>query len=115
LIGCILMQWYTQGSMAGIVAVISIAGVFAATRSWLRWLEVRPLLFLGTISYSLYLIHQNIGYVVLRACYARGFNNYLGIDGGRGSDFARDGNDVRYRAARDACDSRLVSPLFQDV
>ncbi len=79
LIGCILMQWYTQGSMAGIVAVISIAGVFAATRSWLRWLEVRPLLFLGTISYSLYLIHQNIGYVVFRACYARGFNNYLGI------------------------------------
>jgi len=79
LISCILTQWYVQGWMAGIVAVISIAGVCAAIRNWLRWLEIRPLLFLGTISYSLYLIHQNIGYVILRACYARGLNNYLGI------------------------------------
>lgn len=29
-----------------------------------------PLLFLGAISYSLYVLHQNIGYVVMRELYA---------------------------------------------
>jgi len=38
----------------------------------LRFLGIRPLLFLGTISYPLYLIHQNIGYIVIRNMEARG-------------------------------------------
>ena len=33
---------------------------------------LRPLLFLGKISYPLYLVHQNIGYVVMRALCSRG-------------------------------------------
>jgi peptidoglycan/LPS O-acetylase OafA/YrhL len=32
-------------------------------------LTVKPLVFIGTISYSLYLLHQNIGYVILRTLY----------------------------------------------
>ena len=32
----------------------------------LAFLVSKPLLFLGTISYSLYLVHQNIGYIVIR-------------------------------------------------
>lgn len=31
-----------------------------------KWLMVRPLMFLGAISYPLYLIHQNVGYVIIR-------------------------------------------------
>ncbi|MFS0562948.1 acyltransferase [Terribacillus sp. 179-K 1B1 HS] len=35
----------------------------------LAFLSVKPLLFLGTISYSLYLIHQNIGYIIIDFMY----------------------------------------------
>ena len=31
----------------------------------LSWIARKPLLFLGTISYSLYLVHQNIGYMMI--------------------------------------------------
>lgn len=39
-----------------------------AAVGWLRWIANAPLTFLGSISYSLYLLHQNIGYIVIRAC-----------------------------------------------
>jgi peptidoglycan/LPS O-acetylase OafA/YrhL len=45
--------------------------VWVATRPFVGG-RVRPLLFLGKISYPLYLVHQYIGYVVMRALYARG-------------------------------------------
>lgn len=32
-------------------------------------LRTKPLIFLGSISYSLYLIHQNIGYIIINAIY----------------------------------------------
>jgi len=31
----------------------------------LKQFSIKPLVFLGTISYALYLVHQNIGYIVL--------------------------------------------------
>ena len=37
------------------------------------------LVFLGSISYSLYLIHQNIGYVIINKFYSQGLNPYVGI------------------------------------
>lgn len=37
------------------------------------------IVYLGTISYSLYLIHQNIGYIVIRNFYSQGLNPLLGI------------------------------------
>lgn len=42
----------------------------------LNWLQIKPLIFLGTISYPLYLIHQNIGYVIIQ----QGFKNNLNIE-----------------------------------
>ncbi len=41
----------------------------------LSWLKFKPLVFLGAISYSLYLIHQNVGYIIIRVLYDRGINN----------------------------------------
>jgi peptidoglycan/LPS O-acetylase OafA/YrhL len=38
-----------------------------ATTGWLPFLNAKPLVFLGAISYPLYLIHQNIGLVFLNA------------------------------------------------
>ena len=59
---------------------VALAGVLLlVTRGHLKWLDCRPLVFLGTISYSLYLTHQNIGYVVIRAGYAAGLNPNLSV------------------------------------
>jgi len=50
------------------VLALCAALVFCAVaRGQLHWLARGPLIFLGTISYTLYLAHQNIGYVVIRA------------------------------------------------
>jgi peptidoglycan/LPS O-acetylase OafA/YrhL len=46
-------------------AVILIALFAAVMAGALRWLCVRPLLWFGSISYSLYLVHQHIGFVIL--------------------------------------------------
>ena len=53
--------------------------MFLTTRGYLKVLEWRPLVFLGTISYSLYLTHQNIGYVIIRAGYAAGLNPNVSV------------------------------------
>ena len=50
-----------------------------AVRGRLRWICRRPLLWLGAISYSLYLLHQNIGYVIIRAVESWTGSERLGI------------------------------------
>lgn len=45
----------------------------------LRFLAIRPLKFLGMISYPLYLIHQNIGYVIIRTLEGEGADPTLAI------------------------------------
>lgn len=65
LVYCLLIQWIkgpTEESIAvtifGIIFIVFIGG-------WLKFIAIRPLIFLGSISYPLYLIHQNIGYVLI--------------------------------------------------
>lgn len=52
-------------------------------KGWAGFLAQPPLLFLGTISYSLYVLHQNIGYVVMRelALRPRGYPARVGHSG----------------------------------
>lgn len=45
----------------------------------LRWLRGRPLLWLGGISYALYLIHQNFGYGLFQWGYVHGINPWIMI------------------------------------
>lgn len=45
----------------------------------LKFLGQPPLVFLGTISYALYVVHQNVGYVVIRWGYSAGWHPYLSI------------------------------------
>lgn len=47
------------------VAVFCCAVFTAFTLGWLRFLNHRPFAFLGNISYSLYLVHQAIGFVII--------------------------------------------------
>ena len=50
-----------------------------AVRGHLGWLCRAPLLWLGGISYSLYLLHQNIGYVVIRGVESLGGSERFAI------------------------------------
>jgi peptidoglycan/LPS O-acetylase OafA/YrhL len=55
------------------IALFAVAGlIWAATRYRIPALTGRALLSLGAISYSLYLVHQNIGYIIIRWGYSQG-------------------------------------------
>lgn len=43
----------------------------------LGWIANRPMIYLGTISYSLYLTHQNIGYIIIRDLYGVNANAWV--------------------------------------
>lgn len=63
-----------------IIACMGFAlGLFFAIHGYLRFINLKPLIFLGTISYSLYLIHQNIGYIVIRTLSQVSLNAHLSI------------------------------------
>jgi peptidoglycan/LPS O-acetylase OafA/YrhL len=61
------------GGLPGLVVAAAIVLLFALlVRRKAGLLDAAPLVFLGTISYPLYLLHQNIGYVILRNLRAQG-------------------------------------------
>ncbi len=45
----------------------------------LRFLALRPLVWLGGISYSFYLIHQHVGFVVMLECAKAGYSPWIGF------------------------------------
>lgn len=60
--------------VGGVILIFLL--VLAGRASWLR---ARPLAILGGLSYGLYLVHQNIGYVVMRQMRAAGFGSAAAI------------------------------------
>ncbi|MDX3901681.1 MAG: acyltransferase [Sphingobium sp.] len=62
----------TETPDIALVAVALLAIFASMMRGWLRWIAVRPLTWLGGISYSFYLIHQHIGFVVMLKANAAG-------------------------------------------
>jgi peptidoglycan/LPS O-acetylase OafA/YrhL len=60
-------------SWGAAVGIAGLAGLlYLAVNRRLTWLAARPLVFLGGISYPLYLVHQNVGYVIIREFESRG-------------------------------------------
>ena len=60
--------------------VVGCYGVFAlAVAGHLNGLANRPLLWLGRLSYALYLVHQNIGYGVIGWSYQAGLPGWAGV------------------------------------
>ena len=55
----------TESALAGLLGLGFGLIVLAAARGQLRWLEARPFVWLGAISYPLYLLHENIGWAVM--------------------------------------------------
>lgn len=75
---CLLIELispYTILEKIVITSLFSIFYLFAYER--LYFIINRPLLFLGAISYPLYLIHQNVGYVVINTLYKLNLNPNL--------------------------------------
>ena len=72
LVGCLALVGYREG-LAPLAVDTSLATVlWLAIGRRLPLLAARPLVWLGAISYSLYLTHQNIGYVLLRNLESQG-------------------------------------------
>ncbi len=58
---------------AALVAAFTVV-MYLATAGQVPWLASRPLAYLGGISYTLYLVHQNVGYVIIRTLNGWGLN-----------------------------------------
>lgn len=63
----------------GLLALALSAVLWGAASGHLPWLGNRVLLGLGTISYTLYLVHENIGWAVMRPIQAAGWSSKLSI------------------------------------
>ncbi|MEO0968845.1 MAG: acyltransferase family protein, partial [Cyanobacteria bacterium J06639_18] len=78
---CVFAQRFAYSHEQSWETTIFVAGFtllfFLSIQGYIRWIRLKPLIFLGTISYSLYLIHQNIGYVIIKMLY--GYNIHPNI------------------------------------
>jgi peptidoglycan/LPS O-acetylase OafA/YrhL len=71
---------YLISAWTGVCVAAVVTLVFwAATRGHLRFLVARPTLWLGAISYSLYLVHRNLGYQALDWMHAHGLGAAVAV------------------------------------
>lgn len=61
---------YDRAYFVAALACVAIFGLFVTGA--LRWLRAAPFVFLGSISYSLYLLHQTIGFALIHRMEAAG-------------------------------------------
>ena len=66
---CLISTAFIYSPKVSVLTGTFYAIFFGVSKGWLTYLSFKPFTFVGGISYSLYLIHQNIGYVVIRELY----------------------------------------------
>lgn len=71
----LIYEVVTQGMFQGVVILIFVSLFYLLINNKLRFLDNKFLNFLGVISYSLYLVHQNIGYIVINFIENIGFKH----------------------------------------
>lgn len=76
---CAGVAFMRHGGLGGGIVCAAAALVYMATTYTIPVLSNRVLLYLGMISYALYLVHANVGYVVLRMCYRFGAPHVIAI------------------------------------
>jgi peptidoglycan/LPS O-acetylase OafA/YrhL len=74
---CLCVQYIFREEINPLVVVGFFGLFYLFIYGKLTWLVNKPTVFLGTISYSLYLIHQNIGYVIINYLYSWHLNAWL--------------------------------------
>jgi peptidoglycan/LPS O-acetylase OafA/YrhL len=74
IMACLLYDIILKDYVSNVFIFLLILLFICLINGYLRFLNNRSLIYLGSISYPLYLVHQNIGYVILNM-----FNN-LGIE-----------------------------------
>ncbi|MBI5256399.1 MAG: acyltransferase [Burkholderiales bacterium] len=78
-VAALLTLALTEGLGMGLLALALAGAVFAAASGALGVLRLRPLVWLGAISYPLYLVHENIGWSVLLRLHAAGIEANLAV------------------------------------
>lgn len=99
--GMLLYRWHSRGSLPlgeGFLLGLAVGHCLIAYRApfnlfvlgsylvfalaingRLNWLATRPLLWLGRLSYALYLVHQNVGYGIMTMSYGAGMPGWAGL------------------------------------
>jgi len=70
---CLLTEYFLHSESNILIAVYFVI-FYLFTQGKLKFISMKPLLFLGSISYSLYLTHQTIGYILIDNLYRRGLD-----------------------------------------
>lgn len=65
----LLSIYFVGGWIMFCFALLFSLLLYLAVMDCISFVNIKPLVFLGSISYSLYLLHQNIGYVIIRELY----------------------------------------------
>jgi peptidoglycan/LPS O-acetylase OafA/YrhL len=63
---CLICIYFVNGKAIFIASIIFSSFFILFCNGRLKFINVKPLTWLGGISYSLYLLHQNIGYIIIR-------------------------------------------------
>lgn len=79
LILCLFSTAITYSALHLPFFLIIYSFFYCAITGKLRFMKNKLLVFLGGISYALYLVHQNIGYIVINYFYEEGTNGLVGI------------------------------------
>ncbi|MET0363835.1 MAG: acyltransferase [Sphingobium sp.] len=66
--------WLTEPTDIVIVSVVIVAAFWAMVEGRLGWVRFGPLIWVGQISYSLYLVHQHVGFTILLNAEAMGID-----------------------------------------
>jgi peptidoglycan/LPS O-acetylase OafA/YrhL len=79
ILACVLYEFIYYGLLEGIILMMFFTLFYGLILNKLNFLTNKITVFLGSISYSLYLIHQNIGYIIINFLEKNGVSKPLAI------------------------------------
>lgn len=65
LVGCLMNQFLFNELIPSLITTLFFIIFYLLINNKLKILKIKPLTYLGAISYSWYLLHQNLGYIVI--------------------------------------------------